>query len=153
MDTTYKGYAELNPQQRMKCAQFLTYHNEQRSVELTELLEKSGENSYKRVLAKIHILTIERDDVKIYHNELYDAIALDQPFNVASIIRTVSQVRLKLGLTPYTHSLTANCLNDFNKLFIVKVSYIQQPTASSTLENPKYRKVKDVYTPVFKLMP
>jgi len=153
MDTPYRGYADLNPQKRIKCAQFLPYFDEQRSVELTEMLDKAGENSFKPVLAKVHILSIEKPEVQVLNDKLYEAFPLNQQVNEAGVISTVSKVRRELGLQPYTQALTATCMSEFRKLFIVRVTHSQQLTANSTPSNPKYRKAKDGYTPVFKLKP
>jgi hypothetical protein len=149
-----KNYVDLTTQQRIKCAQFLAiYGDEERSVTLTDLIEKAGDNSLKNVTTKLNFLVNSKPTDQAYDDELYAAFPLNQEATVPNIMGTICKTRAAMGLYPYTSRLKENCIRDFTKLFIVKPVLNQVTRINPKTKQSRLVMEKSAYIPVFKLKP
>ena len=152
MQIVERGYADLKPQQRIKCAHFLAYYgDEELAVKLTLLIESTGENSFKRVVSKLQLLDNEKPDTMRYHSLLGEAFEIGREYNTAAIITGVSKARREAGLSPHITSLSQNCINDFLSQFIVS-PILEDAPASQGGDGTKVKKGRKVgYRTLFKL--
>jgi hypothetical protein len=151
MEIIPQGYADLKPQQRIRCAKYLSIlGDEEQSVMLTLLTEKSGENTLKNIWSKLQLLAVENEATQNYYEELDKSFQLNEPVTDATIISTVSLVRRKLRMQPYITGLVQNCMSDFLKLFIVKTEVAS--TRTQKKDGTWYNKKSKVsFTPQFRL--
>jgi|GEM_PF-5392344 len=76
---------------------FMPYFGEQ-TAEFISKCSGRGENSWKKVMDRIHSLDNANDDEKLYINRLYEIFELEEIATISKVIGQIGIVRRELGL-------------------------------------------------------
>ncbi|WP_316772880.1 hypothetical protein [Pedobacter frigiditerrae] len=80
-----------------KLGMFMPYFGEN-TQEFIFKCSGRGDNSWKKVASRIHLLDIADAEQTSYNNRLYDEFELNRDYDTPTIIKIVSTVRRDLGL-------------------------------------------------------
>ena len=125
----------------------LVNHYGDNTLELINILEDRGVNSYLRVYANAEVLKTETDLMKINYSKLISqSFDVNVIVTIEQIVPTITDCRRKFKFEPILAKIKQTCLAELQKNFVVKPVF-----HGDDLDQPKNKRRIIGYIPVFDL--
>nr|WP_294895037.1 hypothetical protein [uncultured Pedobacter sp.] len=118
------GYDALSVTNKNKFDALVIFYSPKDALNLVQLLEPRGSNSYANVYDKANAIKSETEYNKVQYAELMSAsFEVDSVYSTEDVNYMVADCRRKFNLPPITIKVKQNSMNELNKFFIVKPEY------------------------------
>lgn len=141
-----KGYDALSANAKNKYDALVNLYGVN-TLELVNLLDARGANSFQTVYDKAEKLKTETDHTHINYTRLIsESFEVDEPVTVEEIVFRIAECRRKLKMSAILTKVKPSCLAELANIFIVKPDYHEDD-----LELHKNKRRITAYIPVFDL--